>query len=89
MAKKQYEMTGALPIIVMGYGRVEPGAKPFVCEMEEEQEKFLFTIGAIKIRKEVAPEVPDTVPDKPSTAAWPIEAKQWQVDPEQLGKGKK
>ena len=38
---REYSMTGACPIIVGGYGRVEPESGTFRCEMEPAQEAFV------------------------------------------------
>jgi hypothetical protein len=74
MALKQYKMSGTLPIIVRGYGRVEPGAPPFTCEMDEDQEAFFTTIGAIRSLRDELPEgAKPTTPLKPTTPAWPGE----------------
>lgn len=46
---REYEMTGTMPIIVGGYGRVEPGSKNFTCEMEPAQEAFFVKIRAVRV----------------------------------------
>lgn len=50
---KEYEMTGTCPIIVNGYGRVEPETGTFRCEMEAAQEAFFSKIGAVRIVAEL------------------------------------
>ena len=73
--KKKYQHTGAHPIVIDDYGRVEPGFKRFfVCDMPEVQEAFFLKIGAIKIVEEVPATAPDTELRKPSTPPWVGEA---------------
>lgn len=62
---KEYEMTGACPIVVGGFGRVEPETGTFKCEMEAAQEVFFLKIGAVRIVREL-PEA--THAPKPSEA---------------------
>lgn len=50
---KEYQMTGSMPIVVNGYGRVEPRSVNFTCEMEAEQEKFFLKIHAVAVVREV------------------------------------
>ena len=51
--KKEYRHKGACPIIVHGFGRVNPGVQSFVCDMDPTQEEFFLRIGAIVVLKEV------------------------------------
>lgn len=50
---KEYAMYGVCPIVVGGYGRVEPDSGTFRCEMEPAQEAFFLKIGAIKVLQEL------------------------------------
>lgn len=62
---KEYEMTGAMPIVVGGYGRVEPGSPAFQVEMEAPQEAFFLKIGAVRIVREVPGAVSVALPAAP------------------------
>lgn len=46
---REYEMTGAMPIIVSGHGRVEPGSGRFRCEMDPAQEEWFVKIGSVAV----------------------------------------
>lgn len=50
---REYEMTGTMPIIVGGYGRVEPYSGKFQCEMEAVQESFFVRIGAVRVLRDL------------------------------------
>ena len=68
---KNYEHTGALPIVIGGYGRVLPGTK-FCCEMEPAQEEFMVKIGAVKVTGELPADAEAPEPPKqPWPTSWP------------------
>lgn len=52
MALKEYRHKGVCPIIVEGYGRVNPGTPSFVCEMDPYWENSFLTNGSIEILDE-------------------------------------
>lgn len=62
---KEYEMTGACPVIVSNYGRVEPGSANFQCEMEAAQEAFFVKIGAVRVVKELPDATHAALPPEP------------------------
>lgn len=78
---KEYVMTGACPIVVGGYGRIEPGAPPFACEMEAEQEKFFVKIGAVRIVQELPGAAPTTPPPELVDGALEFEGRELKTWP--------
>ncbi len=74
-ALKEYELTGAQPILVDGYGRVEPDPDGyrviFRCEMTPKQEDWFLRVGCIKVVDSALPEGSEpTRPKRPSTPSW-------------------
>lgn len=73
---KEYAMTGALPVIVGGYGRVEPGSPNFKCDMEPGQEQFLVKIGAVRVVRELPDEAHAALPPEPVDGGLEVEGRQ-------------
>ena len=63
--KKEYRHVGVCPIIVEGFGRVNPGTPSFICEMDAYWEKSFTEGGAIVVLREVPDETPDSEPSRP------------------------
>jgi len=71
---KEYNHTGACPVIVGGYGRVEPGTT-FRCEMEAGQEAFLLKIGAVQVVRELPKAKHAPLPPTPADGVVEFEGK--------------
>lgn len=77
---KEYQHTGACPVIVGNYGRVEPGTK-FQCEMEPEQEAFMLKIGAVRVLRELPKAVHKPLPPQPAEGVMEFEGKVLDAQP--------
>lgn len=74
---REYQMVGTMPLAINRFGRVEPGCRNFVHDMDDDQEAFFLRINALRIVRDVPPgkklkDVDVALPIVTGPDLWPI-----------------